>query len=304
MRTLRVLPGNVRYVDVRSFGWIGEESEAVLGNVMRFLADGDAVIIDLRNNTGGAPPAVGYMISHFVEAGRPLASFQMGGRTLGTMHSLPDLPARMVGKPLYVLTSGGTVSAGEEFAGHVAGYRLGEVVGEVTGGAGFRNQWHPLPGGFLFSVSIGRTLLASTGKDWEQVGIAPSIQAPALRALDVAHAAALRRLAGQADAPERARLEALAEAVSTAAEARQPALPLAAYAGRYGESTVSEQGGRLYLKQGRGVPIALMSLGEHRFAYEDNPGMQVAFTANGRSVSGFALGLVGRENQERFERLP
>ena len=51
----------------------------------------------------------------------------------------------MVGKPLYVLTSGGTASAAEEFTGHVAGYKLGELIGENTAGAGFRNEFYPLP---------------------------------------------------------------------------------------------------------------------------------------------------------------
>lgn len=73
----------------------------------------------------------------------------------------------MVGKPLYVLTSGGTGSAAEGFVGHVGGYRLGEVVGETTAGAGFRNDLLPIAGGFILSVSVARAVLASTGKDWE-----------------------------------------------------------------------------------------------------------------------------------------
>ena len=51
----------------------------------------------------------------------------------------------MVGKPLYVLTSGGTASAAEEFIGHVAGYKLGELIGENTAGAGFRNEFFRFP---------------------------------------------------------------------------------------------------------------------------------------------------------------
>ena len=305
VRTLQVLPGNIRYIDVRNFGWIGDASEAALGNVMRFLADGDAVIIDLRNNNGGSPPAVGFTASHFVEAGRPLASFQMGGRTLGTMSSFPELPSpRMVGKPLYVLTSGGTASAGEEFAGHVAGYRLGDLVGETTAGAGFRNQWHPIAGGFMFSVSIGRTILASTGKDWEGVGIAPTIPAPAERALELAHAAALRSLAVRTGGEDRAHLEGIAQAVAAGAEARRPALPLAAYAGRYGERTVAEQAGQLFVRQGRGAPAALVALGGHLFAYADNPGTQITFETKGAAVTALAVGPAGKEIEERAGRAP
>ena len=48
VKALRVLPGNVRYLDYDAFLWIGPESAAALETAMRFLAGGDAVIIDLQ----------------------------------------------------------------------------------------------------------------------------------------------------------------------------------------------------------------------------------------------------------------
>ena len=47
----------------------------------------------------------------------------------------------MVGKPLYVLTSGNTASAAEEFTGHVAGFRLGEVIGDPAVVATFTDRF-------------------------------------------------------------------------------------------------------------------------------------------------------------------
>ena len=52
---LRLLPGNVRLMKYDGFHWTGAESAAALDNAMRFLAGGDAVIIDLRANGGGNP---------------------------------------------------------------------------------------------------------------------------------------------------------------------------------------------------------------------------------------------------------
>ena len=134
MRELKVLPGNVRYLDLAAFEWVGEESEAAVNAAMTFLKGGDAVIIDLRRNGGGSGRAVHQVISHFLPAGRPLITFYQGGKKASpTLTSLEGLSG-LVGKPLYVLTSGGTGSAAEEFAGHVAGYKLGEVVGASTSG--------------------------------------------------------------------------------------------------------------------------------------------------------------------------
>ena len=184
---LEVLPGNVRYLKYDAFDWIGEPSANALDRAIDFLSAGDAIVIDLRENGGGNPAAVRYLASAFTERGRRLTTFYMGNNPPIANDALTDGPAgRLKGKPLYVLTSNATASAAEGFTGVIAGYRLGEIVGQNTAGAGFRNDLFPLADGFFASVSIGRAVLASTGKDWEGVGIAPTIPVDPAKALDVA----------------------------------------------------------------------------------------------------------------------
>jgi len=238
-----------------------------------------------------------------MEADQPLVTFHFAGRPGETVRTLAEVPAgRIVGKPLYVLTSDGTGSAAEEFVGHVAGYRLGEVVGDTTGGAGFRNELVPVDGGFVLSVSVGRAVLASTGRDWEAVGIAPTMRTDVAAALDVAQSAALRRIAASAPAGQRARLEAIADTLAAAAERRPAALPLAAYAGSYGERRVVAEDGRLVYRLGERAPIALVALGGNRFTFADDPGTQLQFAANGDIVSALEMGPVGGPVQGRYER--
>jgi hypothetical protein len=304
---LKVLPGNVRYMDYRGFNWIAEdgaESRAALDNALQFLSGGDAVIIDIRRNGGGSPEAVQHLVSHFMEADRPLMTFHMNGsETPDRTASLRELRVpRMIGKPLYVLTSGDSGSAAEEFAGHVGGYRLGELVGQTTAGAGFRNDVLPIEGGFRLSVSVGRAVLASTGRDWEGVGIAPTIEVPVAAALDAAHAHALRRIAASAGPEDRPRLEALAEGVAARRERRSPGLPLNAYAGTYGERTVKLEGGELMFERGGVVRERLVPLGGHGFALEGNPGMRVAFVAAGNRVTAMEIGPAGAPPRERIDR--
>lgn len=304
--SLRVLPGNVRYLEYDGFMWIGPESAAALETAMRFLSGGDAVIIDLRRNGGGSPEAVQYIVSHFLEAERPLVTFHMNGNpSPDRLSTLADLPAgRMVGKPLYVLISGGTASAAEEFTGHVGGYRIGELIGENTAGAGFRNELLPIQGRFVLSVSVGRAVLASTGRDWEAVGLAPTIPAPLAGALDLAHGTALRRLAADATGTERVRLEAMAEGITARGENRAPALPLAAYAGSYGERVVSVGDGRLWLRRGSRAPLALVPLGGNLFTLDADPAARLAFEVSGGSAAAFAMGPAGQPPQGRFVRSP
>jgi Peptidase family S41/N-terminal domain of Peptidase_S41 in eukaryotic IRBP len=303
---LRVLPGNIRYFAYDGFMWNGAESAAALETAMRFLSGGDAVIIDLRRNGGGSPAAVQYIISHFLPAGRPLVTFYMNGQPgPDQLSTLAEVPAgRMVGKPLYVLISNGTASAAEEFTGHVGGYHLGELIGENTAGAGFRNDLVPI-GSYMLSVSVGRAVLASTGRDWEAVGHAPTVPTEVGAALDVAQALALRRLAAAAPAgPERVRLTALAEGIAARNEHRTAALPLASYAGSYGERSLSVDGDRLYYRRGTRPRIALIALGGNAFAFDTDPGQRLDFQVANGAATAFDLGAAGGPAQGRYARTP
>ena len=304
IRELRVLPGNVRYMAYDGFDWTGETSARALETAMRFLSGGDAVIIDLRRNGGGSPEAVQYITSHFMAPNQPLMTFHMNGsETPDRTATLADVPAgRMIGKPLYVLTSNATASAAEEFAGHVAGYRLGQLVGENTGGAGFRNELVPIQGRFILSVSVGRAVLASTGRDWEAVGHAPNIVTPVPAALDAAHSAALRQLAQTATGAERDRMLALADTMAARGERRAPALPLAAYAGAFGERAILVEGDRLYYQRGQRPREPLIALGANRFAMENNPLLQVEFAADGSRATAFTIRPIGDAPQGTYQR--
>ncbi len=288
--TLKLLPGNIRYLEYRGFNWAGPTSAAALDNAMRFLRDGDAVIIDLRGNGGGSPDAVQYLISHFLEANRPIVTFHMRGNPAQPISTLASLPAgRMVGKPLYVLTSSHTASAAEEFTGHVAGYKIGEVIGENTAGAGFRNEFFPVAGGFVISVSVGRAVLASTGKDWEGVGITPTTKTDQGKALDLAQARALRQIAPTARPEDRKFYEARAAVLEVQVKPVSTALPLASYAGVYGERSVSLDGSGLIWQRGKGPKLAIVAIDSNEFAFADDPLTRVRFTVAGNDVTGLEL---------------
>lgn len=287
---LKLLPGNVRYANLQGFVWVGPKSAEAYDNAMRFLKDGDAAIIDLRQNGGGSPEAVQYLVSHFMEPNRPLMTFHMAGNQTDRTSTLANLPAgRMLGKPLYVLTSGRSASAAEEFTGHVAGFRLGELIGATTAGAGFRNQFFPLPGGYLISISVGRAVLASTGKDWEGVGIAPSIAVDPEKALHVAQVHALRRLASSAPPREKASYEASAALLAAQVDPVATALPLAAYAGSFGERKVSVENGRLAFQRDGGPKLVMIPIGPNLFAFENDATTRVEYKVAGNAATAFQL---------------
>ena len=270
---LRLMDGNVRYMNLVGFAWTGEASARVLDNAIGFLGEGDAVVIDLRYNGGGSPKAIEYLFSHFVEAGKPLMTFYMGGGKAPQQHdALGELPAgRLLGKPLYVLTSRMSISAAEAFAALVKDYGVGEIVGETTAGAAYRNSFFPIAGQYLLSVSVGRGEVGPSKLDWEGTGIAPTVAIDAGNALEAAHMNALRKLAENAPQPDRMMMEAKATMLAAKLNPAQAAHPLAAYTGQFGDRAITAEGEALFSQRRNGPKTRLLPLGADAFIMEGDP---------------------------------
>jgi len=287
---LKVLPGNIRYLESVGFFWGGDKTKEAYDNAMRFLKGGDAIIIDMRQNGGGSPDAVRYMISHFLEPNTPIVTFYMRGDPAEKLRTLASLPAgRLTGKPLYVLTGGRSASAAEEFIGHVGGYKIGELVGEKTAGAGYRNEFFPVAGGYVISVSVGRAVLASTGKDWEKVGIAPTIKATQSDALEVAQIHALRKLASSATGRDKEVFEGSAQVLEAQLKPVPTSLPLPQYAGVYGVRHITNEGGKLIFQREGGPKGQLVAVGPNEFAFIADPMQRVKFKTAGNAATELQL---------------
>ena len=195
---LRVLPGNVRYMKVQAFFWTEGQTSRAYDDAVRFLKDGEAIVIDLRGNGGGDALAVRYLASHFVEPGKLLLTFLEGGKPPEESRALADLPSgRLTGKPLYVLIDKRCGSACEDFAYAVQQFKLGELVGAATAGAANNNRLAPIPPGFVISVSNGRPVHPVSGTNWEGVGVAPDVAVDPAQALETAQARAKTKLAAR-----------------------------------------------------------------------------------------------------------
>lgn len=287
---LKVLPGNIRYLESVGFFWGGEKTKEAYDNAMRFLKGGDAIIIDMRQNGGGSPDAVRYMISHFLQPNTPIVTFYMRGQAGDRWSSLGALPAgSLAGKPLYVLTGGRSASAAEEFIGHVGGYKVGELVGEKTAGAGYRNEFFPVTGGYVISVSVGRAVLASTGKDWEKVGIAPTINAAQGDALEVAQIHALRKLASTATGRDKEVFEGSAQVLEAQLKPVSTSLPLPQYVGVYGVRHITNEEGKLIFQREGGPKGQLVAVGPNEFAFIADPMQRVKFKVAGNAATELQL---------------
>jgi hypothetical protein len=280
----RLLPGNIRYLKIAGFDWVLDETGAIYDGAMRFLKEGDAIIIDLRGNGGGAHPAVQYLVSHFLDPNALEITFVQGSNPPMQSRALEYVPAgRLKGKPLYVLIDGGVGSAAEAFAYDVQQFKLGELVGATTAGAANNNDLLPIAPAFILSISSGRPEHAVSKTNWEGVGIEPTVRAIPTRALDVAQTLALNRLSETPGATPEAQAEYAWARIGV--EARLHPVPsltsdrLRALAGRYGDLNVELRDDGLWLIWPHRPTVRLSLLtAEGLFAVEGNDLLRVRLT--------------------------
>jgi hypothetical protein len=189
------------------------------------------------------------------------------GRTLRRLPG-PRLPDADV----YVLTGPGTGSAAEAFAFTLQRTERARTVGESSAGAAHGGGWVPAGHGFVVFVSTFRGFDPRTGEDWEGVGVPPDIAAPADRALEVAHAEAVRRLTAKATDPEwQRRLAWLVPLLELGASGPSPVTleSLASCAGTYDRAIIEvDEGNAIFVGAG-GVRRRLLALTDGTFLIED-----------------------------------
>jgi hypothetical protein len=198
------LAGNVGYIEIRGFmppDLGGETASAA----MTFVANTDALIVDLRRNGGGQPAMIAYVLSYLFDEPTHLNDIyeRVGDRTQ-QWWTMPRVPGLKFGgrKPVFVLTSDYTFSGGEEFAYNIQTQKRGTLIGETTGGGAHPVRPVKVTEHFTIGVPFARAINPVTGTNWEGTGVAPDIPVPAAESLDLAHTMAIEKILEKATDPD------------------------------------------------------------------------------------------------------
>jgi retinol-binding protein 3 len=193
---LEVLDHNIGYIKFGAFPPPDICGPTVVA-AMNFLAHTDALIFDLRDNHGGDPNMVDFMVSYLFRQSTHVND--LTNRHDNETHqywTLPWVPGpRLTDQPVYVLTSHQTFSGGEEFTFDLQTQKRATIVGETTGGGA-----HPVRGlsaGDHFSIGVpfGRPINPLTHGDWEGKGVEPDVKVSPAEALATAQKLAADKLA-------------------------------------------------------------------------------------------------------------
>jgi retinol-binding protein 3 len=182
------LEGNVGYLKFNMFA-DPEVCGPTAAAAMNFVAGTRALIIDLRDNGGGAPHMIAYISSYLFSKRTHLND--LWTRKTGATEEYwtrDDVPGRRFGgeKPVYVLTSARTFSGAEEFSYNLKNLKRATIVGETTGGGAHPTSVHRIDEHFMIGVPFARALNPITRTNWEGVGVEPDVKVPASEALATA----------------------------------------------------------------------------------------------------------------------
>jgi hypothetical protein len=195
---LERLRGNVGYLELVNFSDLRQQSAETASALLSTLANFDAIIVDLRRNSGGHDPMMAFIATYFFDP-TPVHLNDIYWRDTNetsqfwTMAFVPG--RRSARQPLYILTSASTFSGAEGFCYSLQNLKRALVVGETTGGGAHSSRGpQRLTPSFTAIIPVGRSVSPITKTNWEGTGVTPDIKTSADASLSVAHLHALRSL--------------------------------------------------------------------------------------------------------------
>jgi hypothetical protein len=291
-RTLRMLDGQVGYLDLRMFCATRHAGPTAV-TAMEFLSRSRAVIIDLRRNGGGWDAMVTLLAGHFIDTGESECA-SISRSTLDGSYFASMIPAfapggHMTEIPLYLLTSSSTASAAEAFSSILRHYRPGTIlVGQTTAGAENPVEYVALDESFVLKIPCYEKIWFGSRPGWEGTGLSPDIESPVDQALETAHLHALEALL------EKHTGETAREKLQWGIDGHRARLhPVAvdreilnSYAGKYDTALISVVGSHLFLQFDGRAQRQLLPVAEDTFVVEGRDDLRLRFVSSeGRVVA-------------------
>ncbi|MGB3166168.1 MAG: S41 family peptidase [Alteraurantiacibacter sp.] len=267
---VEILPGNIGLVTMDGFATIdfddpADPVKASADAVLGYVGQADAVIVDLRDNGGGAPHMVGYMTSAFVPHGSDVYNTFLSREGMESEAPGVEFSAPMTDTPLYMLISPRTGSAAESLAYTLQATGRGTVIGQASAGAANPGGGTDLGQGFELFVSTGSPRNPFTGTNWEGDGVQPDVVTTAGDELRTAQLLAYDAVEDSIPEAHRIDLEWMRETLTAMATGEGH------YAGIYGDIVVTCDTDGLALQIDERHPVRLLPVATDLFARADWP---------------------------------
>ena len=286
---IKILPGNIGYLKFNSFSYLEDAFEVAAG-AMSFLANADAVIIDLRENGGGSPEMIQFLCSYFLDNPRKhLNSFYFKEPEKTTQYwTYTYLPGKRLDTvDLYLLTSRNTFSGAEEFSYNLKNLKRATVIGETTGGGAHDAKFVILTDNFMMMLPFARAFNPITKTNWEGIGVEPDIQIPANNALETAQVLAMKKLSEKETDPKFKKyyLWTYEGYQSQIQPVTIPVAILNSYVGKFGPRTITLEDNALYYQREGRAKMKMIPLSEDYFGFQEIDYFRLRFIKENNTVT-------------------
>jgi tetratricopeptide (TPR) repeat protein len=175
-KELKMLEGNVAYLDLRMFAPMDRAKEMV-DAYMKLFSLSDAVIIDLTHNGGGDPSMVQYLCSYFFDKKLHLNSlYYREGDRMQEYWTLEEVGGKkLVEIPLFIMIGEETFSGAEEFAYNMQTQKRATLIGQTSAGGANPGGTRGINEHLSVFIPTGRAINPITNTNWEGVGVQPEI---------------------------------------------------------------------------------------------------------------------------------
>ena len=187
-KRLEIFPGSIGYMRLDGLSQ-GAEAELMASSALNFLSICRTLIIDLRENRGGAAWMVQYICSFLFQKRRLLYSLyhrpEDRTRDIWTLES-DSIRRFRESVRVYVLIGPKTFSGAEGLAYVLKHHKRAVIIGETSAGGAHPMMWIRLGEGFEMSIPYMRVIHPFTQTDWEGTGVKPDYEVQAAEALELA----------------------------------------------------------------------------------------------------------------------
>lgn len=187
---VEILSENTGYIRFTHFPETSQSAISTLQAAMEFIRHTDALIIDLRENTGGRSGLGTLFMSYFVQnklyTGRSYNRIEDSWTDHYVENRTNITQGMWYSKPVYLLTSSRTFSAAEGLAYTMQSLMDAIIVGDTTRGGAHMTRSFSVGNGFVAFIPFTRGENARTGTDWEGAGVIPDVPFDSRLAVELA----------------------------------------------------------------------------------------------------------------------
>lgn len=172
---------SVAYISIPNGFSCTQEAFEMAGHAMGMAAYSKNIIIDVRNDGGGAGGMGHFLAAYFFEPGEEklyLNGFERDRKHEMQEYTFGYVPGKRLTKSkLYILVNGGTGSACEGFAFAMQKLGRATIVGDTTAGAGIAGSGVTLGADLEMFLPVKMLVAPGTDTGWEGTGVIPDVAA-------------------------------------------------------------------------------------------------------------------------------